>query len=95
MDLILLQLLVISQYIQMTMDIDCCEAPQDKAVIRNTELFVKAAHTCKTPLKLCKHREISATAAHFSIAAIREVMFDLRTISDTTNWDICGDSNVT
>jgi hypothetical protein len=36
-------------------------------------------------LKLCRHLEISATAAHFSIAAMREAMLERRTISETTN----------
>lgn len=38
---------------------------------RKTAAFVNAAHTCRTPLKLCKHRQISATAVHFSMAATR------------------------
>jgi len=50
-----------------------------------TELLVKAEHTCRTPLKLCRHLEISATAAHFSMAAMREAMLERRTISETTN----------
>ena len=33
---------------------------------RNTEELVKAAHTWRTPLKLWRHRQMSATAAHFS-----------------------------
>lgn len=41
---------------------------------RNTAAFVNAAHTCKTPLKLCRQRHMSATAVHFSIAATRDDM---------------------
>lgn len=54
---------------------------------RNTELLVKAAQICRTPLKLCKHRLMSATAAHFSIAAILAARLSLLTISDTTSRD--------
>lgn len=32
----------------------------------NTDEFVKAAQICSTPLKLCRHLQISATAVHFS-----------------------------
>lgn len=38
---------------------------------RYTDVFDRAAHTCNTPLKLWRHRAMSATAAHFSIAATR------------------------
>lgn len=34
-----------------------------------TAALVKAAQIWRTPLKLCKHRQISATAVHFSMAA--------------------------
>lgn len=54
---------------------------------RNTELLVKAEQICKTPLKLCKHLEISATAAHFSIADILDTIDGLRRISDATSRD--------
>lgn len=45
---------------------------------RNTAAFVNAAHTCRTPLKLCKQRQISATAVHFSMAATRACILFLR-----------------
>jgi hypothetical protein len=38
-------------------------------------------------LKLCRHLEISATAAHFSMAAMREAILERRTISETTNCE--------
>lgn len=44
---------------------------------RKTAAFVKAAHTCKTPLKLCRQRQMSATAVHFSMAATRACMLFL------------------
>lgn len=53
----------------------------------NTALLVNAEHISSTPLKLCKHREISATAAHFSMAATLLVSEDLLNISDATNLD--------
>lgn len=54
---------------------------------RNTALLVKAAQIWRTPLKLWRHREMSATAAHFSIAATLADRLLLRTISDTTSWE--------
>lgn len=51
---------------------------------RNTAAFVNAAHTCKTPLKLCKQRHISATAVHFSMAATRACILLRVIISDDT-----------
>lgn len=41
---------------------------------RYTAALVKAAQIWSTPLKLCKHRQISATAVHFSMAATREAI---------------------
>ena len=32
----------------------------------NTEELVNAAQICSTPLKLCRHLQMSATAVHFS-----------------------------
>ena len=55
---------------------------------RNTALLVNAAQICKTPLKLCKHLQISATAAHFSIDWIRVVTQGWVRISETTNRDV-------
>ena len=55
---------------------------------RKMALFVKAAQICKTPLKLCKHRQISATAAHFSIAWTRVVTQGCVKISDTTKREV-------
>ena len=53
-----------------------------------TALFVNAAQICKIPLKLCKHRQMSATAVHFSIAWTRVVTQGWVKISDTTSLDI-------
>lgn len=44
---------------------------------RNTAALVNAAQICSTPLKLCKQRQISATAVHFSIAVTLACKFDL------------------
>lgn len=44
---------------------------------RNTAAFVNAAQIWSTPLKLCKQRQISATAVHFSMAATLACKFDL------------------
>lgn len=52
---------------------------------RKTALFVNAEHICSTPLKLCRHLDISATAAHFSMAATRPLKLARRSISDATN----------
>lgn len=38
---------------------------------RKTAAFVNAAQTCRTPLKLCRQRQISATCVHLSIATTR------------------------
>lgn len=56
---------------------------------RKTTLLLKAAQICSTPLKLCRQRAMSATAAHFSMAATRAEMLGRRTISLTTKEDIC------
>ena len=53
-----------------------------------TALFVNAAQICKIPLKLCKHRQMSATAVHFSMAWTRVVTQGWVKISDTTSLDI-------
>ena len=42
----------------------------------NTDEFVKAAQICSTPLKLCRHLQISATAVHFSKDKSDDVYFD-------------------
>lgn len=54
---------------------------------RKTVLLLKAAQIWSTPLKLCRHLEMSATAAHFSIAATRVVTLGRRIISDTTSCE--------
>ena len=41
----------------------------------NTDEFVKAAQICSTPLKLCRHLQISATAVHFSKDKSDDVYF--------------------
>lgn len=71
----------------------------------NTEELVKAAQTWRTPLKLWRHRQISATAAHFSegetvrwggiwenspMISTLEVMQGLITISDTIRRQVCS-----
>lgn len=53
----------------------------------NTELLVNAEHICRTPLKLCKHLDMSATAAHFSIVITLAATLFLRMISDATSCD--------
>lgn len=45
--------------------------------IRKIGALVKAAHIWRTPLKLCKHLQISATAVHFSMAATRAAILHL------------------
>lgn len=52
---------------------------------RYTEVFESAAQTCKTPLKLCRQRAISATAAHFSIAATRPKL-EKKTVVNTIEY---------
>lgn len=52
---------------------------------RNTAALVNAAHTCSTPLKLCRQRQISATAVHFSMAATRDCILFREIISDETS----------
>jgi len=54
---------------------------------RNTPLLVKAEHICRTPLKLCRQRHMSATAVHFSITAIRAAKFCRRMTSEATSRD--------
>lgn len=51
---------------------------------RKIGALVKAAQICSTPLKLCRQRQMSATAVHFSIAAIRAAMVPLRMTTETS-----------
>ncbi|KAH9401333.1 hypothetical protein TYRP_002935 [Tyrophagus putrescentiae] len=51
---------------------------------RKTEELVKAAQICRTPLKLCRQRQMSATAAHFSITETRFGISGRRRISEAT-----------
>lgn len=50
-----------------------------------TELFIRAEVISKTVLKLCMQRQMSATAAHFSMAAARADDVFWRRISEATN----------
>lgn len=50
-------------------------------------LLVNAEQICKTPLKLCRHRAISATAAHFSMAATLAVRVGRLIISEATSLE--------
>ena len=51
---------------------------------RKMEELVKAAQICRTPLKLCRHRQMSATAAHFSMTITLLDNSVWRRISDVT-----------
>lgn len=52
------------------------------------EELAKAEQIWRTPLKLCRHLQMSATAVHFSMAWTLEVMQGCIMISDTTRRDI-------
>lgn len=54
----------------------------------NTDELVNAAHIWRTPLKLWRHRQISATAAHFSMIATLLGISGTLIISEATNREI-------